>query len=66
MIAYRWHQHNTYMFPLKGANFEGENAMMEARWLKFQLPVKIPLSEQKTVRSCARCFYELEFMVAYA
>ena len=40
------------MFAGKSANVEGENAMMEARWQKFQLSVQIPLSEQKTVKSC--------------
>ena len=44
------------MFAGKSANVEGENAMMEERWWKFQLSVQIPLSEQKTVKSCARCF----------
>ena len=54
------------MFAGKSANVEGENAMMEARWQKFQLSVQIPLSEQKTVKSCARCFCELVFMGADA
>ena len=39
------------MFAGKSASVEGENAMMEARWQKFQLSVQIPLSEQKTVKA---------------
>ena len=54
------------MFSGKSANVEGENAMMEVRWPKFQLSFHIPLSEQKTVKSCARCFCELVFMGADA
>ena len=52
------------MFSGKSSNVEGENAMMETRWRKFQLCVQIPLSEQKTVKSCARYFCELVFMGA--
>ena len=53
------------MFAGKSAgNVEGEIAMMEARWRKFQLSVQNPLSEQKTVKSCSRCFCELVFMGA--
>ena len=44
------------MFARKGANIERQNTMMEARWRKFQLSVLIPLSKQKTVKSCTRCF----------
>ena len=54
------------MFAGKGTNVDGKNAIMEARWRKFQLSVQIPLSEQKTVKSCARCFCELVFMGADA
>ena len=42
------------MFAGKGSNVKGENAMMKERWQKFQLFIQIPLSEQKTVKSCAR------------
>ena len=56
----------TIMFAGKGANVEGENAMMEARWRNFQLSVQISLSEQKAVKSCARCFCEIVFMGADA
>ena len=52
------------MFAGNDGNVEGENVMMEARWRKFQLYVQIPLSEQKTVKSCVRCFCELVFMGA--
>ena len=52
------------MFSGKSASVEGENAMMETRCWKFQLSVQIPLSEQKTVKSCARYFCELVFMGA--
>ena len=50
------------MFAGKSANVEWENAIMEARWRKFQLSVQIPLFEQKTVKSCSRCFCGLVFM----
>ena len=50
------------MFAGKSANVEGENAMMEESRLKFQLSVQIPLPEQKTVKSCSRCFCEFVFM----
>ena len=54
------------MFTGKCANVEGKIAMLEARWRKFQLSVQISLSEQKTVKSCAKCFYEFVFMGADA
>ena len=54
------------IFGGKGATVEGENAMMGARWWKLQLPVQIPLSKQKTVKSCARSFCELVLMEADA
>ena len=52
------------MLPGKSANGKEENSMMEARWQKFQLPVQIPLSEQETVKSCARGFSKLVLMGA--
>ena len=53
------------MFARKGTIVEEENAMMEARWQKFQLSVKISLSEQETVKSCTRSFCDLVFMGAF-
>ena len=35
---------------------KGKNAVMEARWQKFQLFVQIPLSGQKAAKSCALYF----------
>ena len=44
------------------ANVKGENAMMEARWRKFQFFAQIQVSEQNEAESCPRCFSELVFM----
>ena len=52
------------VFARKSVNVEGENAMIEARWRKFQLSVPIPLTEQKTAKSYLRCFCEIVFMGA--
>ena len=51
------------MFAGKSTIGERKNAMVEARWRKFQLFVQIPLSEQKTVKSCSRCFCKPAFML---
>lgn len=53
-------------FVGRTSNEEGENAMMEARWKKFELFVQIPENEQKNAESCARCFSELVFLGADA
>lgn len=51
-------------FTGRSDNIDGENAMMEARWRKFDLTVRIPEANQKDVESCARCFSELVFLGA--
>ena len=46
----------------RSLNFERENALMAARWRKFDLFKQIPILEQKTAPTCARCFAELVMM----
>ena len=53
-------------FTGRSSNVEGENAMMEARWKKFEFNSQIPLAEQVDIGPCERCFSELVYIGADA